>query len=407
MEGLQVVALAGLAVAPATASSSAATRREVAVVRQVGGLPSLRRRPLDGAALLLVENGLEAKLVLRGGVDVDSVLEGEGAVVVGQEVTDWSVIPSDNDRVRLNLLRREHGRVLLKAEVLRFPQRLELLVKERQDAEGLRQPARLCQQVQQELQVLVPPVEVDCQEVLRGDGVRLVLLLLVSASLAGGAPGHQDALLAEDVVGAVRHVVLVPLNYAVHSAELRADDPDQVVHVAQDVDAEEGRRDGEDVEVELVVGENAAVEESVDVALDLPFEVGHPPAEVDEEERDGEDDLQAGAGQIAPEADVGEAEGLHELVEVAHVLPGHGVHVLAAEAVLNQELVELLDLVSRRERPGQERKRSKLACTKYCTKISTFYTVRSKYGPFTNRWHTPIGKFYVRTTLYVVVREGG
>ena len=36
-------------------------------------------------------------------------------------------------------------------------------------------------------------------------------------------------------------------------------------------------------------------------------------------------------------------------MEVLHVLAAHGVNVLAAEAVLDQELVELLDLVTRRE----------------------------------------------------------
>jgi hypothetical protein len=43
----------------------------------------------------------------------------------------------------------------------------------------------------------------------------------------------------------------------------------------------------------LVVGQHAFVLEAVDVAVDLPLQVGHPPAPVDEEQSDGEDDLQA------------------------------------------------------------------------------------------------------------------
>ena len=69
-------------------------------------------------------------------------------------------------------------------------------------------------------------------------------------------------------------------------------------------------------------------------------------------------DLEAGAGEVAPVADVGEAEALHDLVQVLHVLPRHGVDVLAAERVLDEELVELLDLVARGESPGTRRKKT-------------------------------------------------
>ena len=36
-----------------------------------------------------------------------------------------------------------------------------------------------------------------------------------------------------------------------------------------------------------------------------------------------EDDLENGPGEIAPEAHVAEAKGLHDLVQVLHVLPEH------------------------------------------------------------------------------------
>ena len=107
-----------------------------------------------------------------------------------------------------------------------------------------------------------------------------------------------------------------------------------------------------------MIGQDAGVRESVHVALDLPFEVGHAPAPVDEEEGDGEHDLERGAGEVGPVADVGEAEALHDLVQVLHVLPRHGVDVLAAERVLDEELVELLDLVARGESPGTRRKKT-------------------------------------------------
>lgn len=40
---------------------------------------------------------------------------------------------------------------------------------------------------------------------------------------------------------------------------------------------------------------------------------------------------------------------LHDLVEVLHILPRHGLHVLAPEAVLHQQLVKLLDFVTSSE----------------------------------------------------------
>ena len=74
---------------------------------------------------------------------------------------------------------------------------------------------------------------------------------------------------------------------------------------------------------------------------------------IDEKERDGEDDLDAGPGEVAPVADVGEAEALHELVQVLHVLARHRVDVLAPQRVLHDQLVKLLYLVARRECPGE------------------------------------------------------
>ena len=66
---------------------------------------------------------------------------------------------------------------------------------------------------------------------------------------------------------------------------------------------------------------------------------------IDEKERDGEDDLDARPGEVAPVADVGEPEALHDLVQVLHVLPRQRVHVLTPQRLLHQQLVKLLDLV--------------------------------------------------------------
>ena len=63
---------------------------------------------------------------------------------------------------------------------------------------------------------------------------------------------------------------------------------------------------------------------------------------------------------------------LHDLMEVLHVLSGHPLHVLPAETVLHQQLVELLDLVTgckcSRQRHswdqlGQKRPRGELSGT--------------------------------------------
>ena len=54
-------------------------------------------------AHLFVEDGLEAELVGGAGADVDGVLEGEGGVVVREEVADGRVVPPHDDRVRADL----------------------------------------------------------------------------------------------------------------------------------------------------------------------------------------------------------------------------------------------------------------------------------------------------------------
>ena len=53
-----------------------------------------------------------------------------------------------------------------------------------------------------------------------------------------------------DAVGLLG-VVLVLADDPVHGAQLRAHDPHQVVQVADDVDAQQRRADGQDVEVKL------------------------------------------------------------------------------------------------------------------------------------------------------------
>ena len=106
-----------------------------------------------------------------------------------EEVADGRVVPPHDDRVRADLRggkiatrgrrgrarrRGGHDRLVLfepagtdllvpqvqetlsraEPQVLRLPQRLELLVEEREDPEGLWDAARLRQQIEQELQIL-------------------------------------------------------------------------------------------------------------------------------------------------------------------------------------------------------------------------------------------------------------
>ena len=47
------------------------------------------------------------------------------------------------------------------------------------------------------------------------------------------------------------HFFSSPLDDSVHGAELRTDDPDQVVHVTQDVDAEQCARHRQNVKIKL------------------------------------------------------------------------------------------------------------------------------------------------------------
>ena len=77
--------------------------------------------------------------------------------------------------------------------------------------------------------------------------------------------------------------------------------------------------------------------DAVDVAVNICLQVWHSPAPVDQEQTNTEmvarvkdnfedrekpeDDFEDGPGEVAPEADVAEAEGLHDLVQVLHVLP--------------------------------------------------------------------------------------
>ena len=88
----------------------------------------------------------------------------------------------------------------------------------------------------------------------------------------------------------------------------------------------------------------------VDIAVDICLQVWHPPAPVDQEQTNTEtgevftwrctasfwglpwwdhptgipeDNFEDGPGEIAPEADIAEAKGLHDLVQVLHVLPAH------------------------------------------------------------------------------------
>ena len=73
--------------------------------------------------------------------------------------------------MRPNLLVGQDRLVLFKSQVLWFPQRLELFVEEGKDAKRLGQARRLGQKVEQQLQVFVPPVEVDVEEVVCRDSL--------------------------------------------------------------------------------------------------------------------------------------------------------------------------------------------------------------------------------------------
>ena len=70
-----------------------------------------------------------------------------------EEVTNGCVVPPDHDRVRLELLPGQDRLVLFKAQILGFPQRLELLVEEREDAKRLGKAASLRQQVELETKI--------------------------------------------------------------------------------------------------------------------------------------------------------------------------------------------------------------------------------------------------------------
>ncbi len=72
----------------------------------------------------------------------------------------------------------------------------------------------------------------------------------------------------------------------------------------------------------LVIWQDTGVPQSMDVAINLPFEVGHAPAKVDEEESNAENDLQASAGQVRPVADIGKSEALHDFMQIFHILSG-------------------------------------------------------------------------------------
>ena len=65
-----------------------------------------------------------------------------------EEVADGGVVPPHHDGVGFELLVGQHRLVLLEPQVHRLPQRLELLVEEGQDPEGLGQPARLGKKVE-------------------------------------------------------------------------------------------------------------------------------------------------------------------------------------------------------------------------------------------------------------------
>ena len=86
----------------------------------------------------------------------------------------------------------------------------------------------------------------------------------------------------------------------------------------------------------------------VHVAVNICLQVWHAPAPVDQEQTNAEtgevidwvkdsfevcetpeNDFKDGPGEIAPEADVAEAKGLHDLVQVLHVLPERDHHSVA------------------------------------------------------------------------------
>ena len=61
------------------------------------------RREGKNLTHLFVEDRLEPELVDGAGADVDGVLEGEGGVVLREEVADGRVVPPHDYRVRADL----------------------------------------------------------------------------------------------------------------------------------------------------------------------------------------------------------------------------------------------------------------------------------------------------------------
>jgi hypothetical protein len=62
--------------------------------------------------------------------------------------------------------------------------------------------------------------------------------------------------------------------------------------------------------------------------------------DVDQEESDGEDDLEAGAWEVGPVADVGEPKALHDLVQVLHVLS----EILTSMILFPHPLKSIIDI---------------------------------------------------------------
>ena len=103
----------------------------------------------------------------------------------------------------------------------------------------------------------------------------------------------------------------------------------------------------------LVIWKDTCVSYTVDVAVDFPFQIWHSPAKVDEKKSNTQYDFQASSRQIRPIAHIGKSEALHNFVQIFHVLAGKRIHIFPSQRIFNQQLVKLLDFITRSESSGK------------------------------------------------------
>lgn len=53
-----------------------------------------------------------------------------------------------------------------------------------------------------------------------------------------------------------------------------------------------------------MIGQDTLVLQSMNVTINFTFKIWHTPTPINQEQANGQDDFQAGAGQVAPVADI-------------------------------------------------------------------------------------------------------